>query len=63
MCPSSEKPYCNTRTRFFQKLHEPSSVDSEIICQGFETSLAMYNLIYGRLIADGDSATCKNSGA
>ncbi|KAJ8732007.1 hypothetical protein PYW08_014737 [Mythimna loreyi] len=32
-------------------------MEAEIICQGFETSIAMYNIIYGRLIADGDSAT------
>ncbi|CAH2100195.1 unnamed protein product [Euphydryas editha] len=34
-----------------------SGMESEIICQGFETSVLMYNVIYGRLIADGDSAT------
>ncbi|GBP90191.1 hypothetical protein EVAR_64173_1 [Eumeta japonica] len=34
-----------------------SGMEAEIICQGFETSVQMYNLIFGRLIADGDSAT------
>ncbi|KAH9627660.1 hypothetical protein HF086_016393 [Spodoptera exigua] len=32
-------------------------MEADIICQGFETSIAMYNVIYGRLIADRDSAT------
>lgn len=32
-------------------------MEAEIICQGFEKSIETHNMIYGRLIADGDSAT------
>lgn len=34
-----------------------SGMESEIICQGFEKSIETYNIMYGRMIADGDSAT------
>lgn len=34
-----------------------SGMEAEIICDGFRHSIEMYNIIYGRLIADGDSAT------
>ncbi|CAG9135197.1 unnamed protein product [Plutella xylostella] len=36
-----------------------TGMEAEIISEGFKTSLDMYNIIYGRLIADGDSATYK----
>ncbi|CAG4954889.1 unnamed protein product [Colias eurytheme] len=34
-----------------------SGMESAIICEGFKASMDMYGLIYGRLIADGDSST------
>lgn len=34
-----------------------TGMDAEIIAVGFKKSIEMYNIIYGRLIADGDSST------
>lgn len=34
-----------------------SGMEAEIIAEGFRNSIDMYNLIYGRVIADGDSST------
>lgn len=34
-----------------------SAMESDIIVEGFQSSLSMYGLIYSRLIADGDSST------
>ncbi|CAB3237973.1 unnamed protein product [Arctia plantaginis] len=34
-----------------------SGMEAEIIAEGFRKSVEMYNIIYGRLIADGDSST------
>lgn len=34
-----------------------SGMEAEIIANGFKKSVEMYNIIYGRLIADGDSST------
>lgn len=34
-----------------------SGMESAIICEGFKESMNMYGLIYGRLVADGDSST------
>lgn len=34
-----------------------SGMEAEIICQGFEKSIETHNIMYGRMIADGDSST------
>lgn len=34
-----------------------SGMESEILVEGFKNSVEMYNVIYGRVIADGDSST------
>lgn len=44
--------------RCFKNYDGPSTnMESEILVEGFKKSISMYNLIYGRLISDGDSST------
>lgn len=59
ICARAEKKQIATPEHICYKNYTGSSsgMESEIVCQGFESSVAMYNVIYGRLIADGDSAT------
>lgn len=59
VCARAEKKQMSAPEHVCFKYYTGSSsgMESEIICQGFETSVSMYNIIYGRLIADGDSVT------
>ncbi|RVE44807.1 hypothetical protein evm_010520 [Chilo suppressalis] len=59
VCARAEKKQTEIPNHIWFKNYTGSSsgMESEIICQGFETSISMYNIVYGRLIADGDSAT------
>lgn len=62
VCARAEKKgqTCIDHTCFKNYSGASSSMESDIIVEGFQSSLSMYGVIYGRLIADGDSATyCK----
>ena len=58
VCARAEKKQNSPKHVCFKNYTGPSSdMEAEIICQGFETSIEKYNIIYGRIIAVGDAAT------
>lgn len=59
ICSRAKKREVEPKTHVCYKNYEgPSSgMESAIICEGFKESMDMYGIIYGRIIADGDSST------
>ncbi|CAG4936655.1 unnamed protein product [Colias eurytheme] len=58
-CARAENQNINSLDhKCFKNYNGPSTnMESDIIVEGFKESLRMYNLIYGKLISDGDAST------
>ncbi|CAK1590870.1 unnamed protein product, partial [Parnassius mnemosyne] len=59
ICARAEKRQEKPKSHVCYKNYEgPSSgMEATIVCEGFKESTNMYGLIYGNIVADGDSAT------
>ncbi|KAL4717055.1 hypothetical protein ACJJTC_016942 [Scirpophaga incertulas] len=59
ICSQAEKAKkVAKKHKCYKNYSEPSTaMESTIILEGFKCSIAMHNLIYGRIISDGDSST------
>lgn len=61
LCARSDNKDTRPREHACYKNYSSSStgMESEILLEGFKQSIPMYNLIYERMVADGDSSTYK----
>ncbi|KAL0821591.1 hypothetical protein ABMA28_005043 [Loxostege sticticalis] len=61
ICDHAKKKNVNIAHKCFKNFEGSStSMEADILVEGFRTSVSMYNIIYGRVTSDGDSSTyCK----